>query len=197
VLGTLVSSGNSWPTTFTLSSALTAGVTNYLHIEAINYGGPAIFIGDFTLSDTGFKFANGSQTLLTDTTDWSGSYNNGNSDPSQQQTWIQPTGGVTSFGTNGAGPWGTLSNISSSAQFIWPDDSNSFPDPGAGDNGVCGFCTVDFSTPKRKPPPRTLRARAADAAWAGGAPCREDGATDFTVVRPSSRQRILHLAERQ
>jgi hypothetical protein len=54
---------------------------------------------------------------------------------------------VTNFGANGAGPWGTFGNISSSAQFIWPDDSNRFPDPGAGDNGVCGFCTVDFSTP--------------------------------------------------
>jgi hypothetical protein len=147
VLGTLVASGNSWPATFSLSSALTAGTTNYPHVEAINYGGPAMFIGDFTLSDTGFKFANGSQTLLTDTTDWSGSYNNGNSDPTQQQPWIQPTGGVTRFGTNGVGSWGTVSDIKGSAQVIWPDDSNSFPNPIAGENGVCGSCTVDFSAP--------------------------------------------------
>src|ERR1039458_8120985 len=40
VLGTLVASGNSWPTTFSLSAALTPGVTNYLQIVAINYGGP-------------------------------------------------------------------------------------------------------------------------------------------------------------
>jgi hypothetical protein len=138
ILGTLVASGNDWGTTFTLpATALTPGVTYYLQIEAVNYGGPGAVIGDFSLSDTGFQFANGSQTLLTDTTDWSAIYNDGNSNPNAQQPWIQPTGGVMSDGANGVGPWGTKSNISGSADWI---------DASSGGLSSCGYCTVDFST---------------------------------------------------
>jgi hypothetical protein len=36
-------------------------------------------MGDFTLSDAGFRFANGTQSLLTETTDWVGAYNDSNS----------------------------------------------------------------------------------------------------------------------
>lgn len=136
--GTLITSGNYWPTTFSFSgAALTPGVTNYLHIEAINYGGPGAFIGDFTLSDTGFRFANGTQYEITGT-DWAGIYNNGNSDPNAQQPWVQPTAGVNSLGKNGVGPWGTMSGIDANASWIWPNDSNSTG---------CQFCTVDFSIP--------------------------------------------------
>ena len=79
-LGTLVASGNTWPTTFTISAAaLTPGVANYLQIEVINYGLRDGFMGDFTLSDAGFGFANGTQSLLTETTDWVGAYNDSNS----------------------------------------------------------------------------------------------------------------------
>jgi hypothetical protein len=145
-LGTLVASGNSWPSTFSLSSALTAGTTNYLHLEAINYGAQGGLIGTFSLSGAGFSFANGAQTLSTDTTDWQAGYNDGNSNPSQAQAWVVPTGGVTSFGANGVSPWGTVSGVSASAQWIWANDANSLPFPGAGENGVCGYCTVDFST---------------------------------------------------
>src|SRR5437764_6067297 len=75
-LGTQVASGNNWPTTVGIpATTLTPGVTNYLHIEAINQTGPAMFIGDFSLSDTGFTFANGTQSLSTDTTDWRGGFN--------------------------------------------------------------------------------------------------------------------------
>lgn len=144
-LGTLVASGNNWQTTYSLlSTALTPGVTNYLQIEAINGGGPGMFIGAFTLSDTGFKFANGTQSLLTDTADWLGGYNDvfANFGSPVQQPWVEPASGVTSFGANGTGPWGTVSGIGATADFIWPDDGNSFP---AG--AACGYCTVDFSTP--------------------------------------------------
>ena len=136
MLGTLVASGNSWPTTFSLSAALTPGVTNYLQIVAINYGGPGAFIGDFSLSGTGFQFANGSQNLLTDTTNWAGGYNSSNSSVAPQP-WVVPAGGVYSQGANGVGPWGTVSGVSSSALWIWPSDANSTG---------CAFCTVDFST---------------------------------------------------
>jgi hypothetical protein len=141
VLGTLVASGNSWPTTFTISAAaLTPGVTNYLQIEVINYGAQGGFIGDFTLSDTGFHFANGTQSLLTETTDWAGIYNSSNSSV-VAQPWVQPTGGTVSFGANGVSPWGVRPGISASADWIWPNDPNSLPGGSA-----CPFCTVDLST---------------------------------------------------
>ncbi len=148
VLGTLVAEGNNWPSTFSLSNAaLTPGQTNYLQIEDINYGGPGAFIGQFTLSDAGFVFANGSDTVLTETADWAGSYNNGNSGVSPQP-WVEPTGATTSFASNGGGIWGgPEANISGSADWIWPTDGNSLPDPGSGYNGTCQYCTVDFSTP--------------------------------------------------
>lgn len=138
VRGTLVASGNSWGTTFPFSNfALTAGQTYYLQIEAINYGGPGAIIGDFSLSDTGFQFANGTQHLLTNTANWLAIYNDSNKSPSTQQPWVTPTGGVTSEGLNGVGPWGTRSGISGSAE--WIDGTT---------NGLsaCLNCTVDFST---------------------------------------------------
>src|SRR5689334_19905777 len=59
-LGTLVAQGNDWGSTFSFSNfELTAGQAYYLHIEAINYGGPGAIIGQFTLNDTAFQFANG------------------------------------------------------------------------------------------------------------------------------------------
>ncbi len=135
--GTLVAQGNSWSQTFTFSNfALTPGNTYYLQIEGINYGGPGAIIGQFTLSDSNFEFANLTQTLLTEPSDWSASYNDSNSNPNSQQTWVAPTGTVTSQGANGVGPWGTRSGISGSAD--WIDGTT---------NGLsaCGNCTVDFS----------------------------------------------------
>jgi hypothetical protein len=145
-LGTLVASGNDWGTTFSIDpTTLTPGVTYYLHIEAINYGGPGAVLGEFSLSDSDFYFANGSQTLLTDTTDWSGGFNDDNSDPNSSQPWVTPTGAVTSFGENGVGPWGTRPGISGSADWIWPSDPTSY---GCGTGGypTNGDCTVDIST---------------------------------------------------
>jgi len=140
VLGTQIAAGNSWPTTFSIGpSALTPGVTNYLQFESINYGGPAGFIGDFTLSDAGFHFANGTQSVSTDTTNWAGIYNSSNSTVAVQP-WVVPTGGVVSFGANGVSPWGTRPGINSSTVWIWPNDANSLPSGSA-----CQFCTVDFS----------------------------------------------------
>src|SRR5689334_19753491 len=70
VLGTLIGSGNNWQVTSQFTSALTPGVTNYIHVVALNAGGPAGFIGDFSLSDTSFQFINGTQQLLTNPIDW-------------------------------------------------------------------------------------------------------------------------------
>jgi len=139
VLGTLVAQGNDWGTTSTFSNfILTPGQTYYLQVEAINYGGPGALIGQFNLSGTGLQFANGSQAILTDTTNWLAIYNNANSNPNAQQPWVTPTGSVYSVGTNGVGPWGTRSGIDGNADWI---DATIL---GLSD---CQNCTVDFSTP--------------------------------------------------
>ncbi|MDR3466439.1 MAG: hypothetical protein P4M07_10890 [Xanthobacteraceae bacterium] len=138
-LGTLVGSGNAWYTNYSLTpTALTPGTTYYLNIEAINYGGPGGFSAVLNLSDAGFSFANGGQTLTTDPVNlsaWSGSYNNANSAVTPQ-AWVQPTGSVlqaTSYG------WG---GVVGTSNWIWPSDSSSSP---GGSAGPCGYCTVDFS----------------------------------------------------
>ena len=100
--------GNNWPQTYSFTGLLTPGVTNYLHIQAINAGGPGMFIGDYRLSDSSFQFANGSQTLFTETQDWR----------------VSPTGFGSGYvtpideGPNGTGPWGSFPAMGS-AHFIW------------------------------------------------------------------------------
>ena len=126
VLGTYITSGDSWGTNYSFSgAALTAGVTNYLQIIATNQGGPEGFIGQFTLSDSNFQFANNTQSLLTDTADWAGI-------PTVTPgTWSSPSGGaVQSYGTNGAGPWGVQSYISDAADWIWSNPTNNGADDG-------------------------------------------------------------------
>lgn len=137
-LGTLIGSGNSWPSAFSVSSSTLGPGTYYLQIEGINEGGPASFSGIFSLSGNG-QFGNGTQTLTTDPSNlsyWLGDYNSSNSSFAAQP-WVVPTGGVlqaTSF------PWG---NIVGTANWIWPSDALSSP---GGASGPCGLCTVDFMT---------------------------------------------------
>jgi len=70
-LGTLIASGDVWNNVSTFNGInLTPGVTNYLHIVAADQGGPQMFIGNFSLSDPKFSFANGTQLLKTNTIDW-------------------------------------------------------------------------------------------------------------------------------
>jgi hypothetical protein len=109
VLGNLIGSGNNWQVTSQFTSALTAGVKNYIHVVATNAGGPAGFIGDFTLDDTSFQFANGTQHLLKNPVDWA--FNT--------TGFGNPYGTPTSEGTNGVGPWGTVSNVSGAAAWLW------------------------------------------------------------------------------
>jgi MSHA biogenesis protein MshQ len=161
VLGTFVASGGDWGTTYSFSGVtLTPGVTNYLQIEAVNWGYVAGFIGSFTLSDSNFQFANGTQTLVTEATDtaWVGGFNDWSNGP--LQPWVLPTGGVGSFGINSVGPWGYHPAISPNAYWIWPSDSNSWSCGEGNANG--GNCTVDLMTaiyyegPTSTPEPGTL-----------------------------------------
>jgi hypothetical protein len=113
--GTQFGAGENWPTTFTDTATLVAGVTNYLHIFAYDQGGIAGLLGEFTLSDAGFAFANGLQTLLSgeaglqvSTTGWSG------------------YGATTGLGSNGVGPWGYQGAVSPMAQWVW--SANAYDD---------------------------------------------------------------------
>lgn len=136
--GTPIGSGNSWSTTWNLTpTALLPGNTYYLNIEAYDGGQPGGFIGTFTLSDTDFHFANGSQTLDTEATDWTGVFNAGGTN--SPQPWVTPDEGVAVIGGNGASPWGDRSGIDSNADWIWPNDPTSLPDGTA-----CGGCVVDL-----------------------------------------------------
>ena len=109
VLGTQIDTGNDWTTTYSFSGqGLSGGVTNYLHVIAGNGGGPEMYVGDFTLSDTGFHFANGTQHIATDTTNWRAS--------GAAASWFAPTGTPQSFDPS---TWGTRPNIDAGALFIW------------------------------------------------------------------------------
>jgi hypothetical protein len=124
VLGTLLVSGHSWPSTYSFSDSLAPG-TNYLHIVALNDGGPAVqgnnpdaVIGSFSLTGN-YRFANGTQSLLTNATDWRAN------DSATATPWVAPTGTPIVYSTN-AGPniWtnnhgGPISGIPLTAQWIW------------------------------------------------------------------------------
>lgn len=137
-LGTLIGSGDSWPTSFSVSSSTLGPGTYYLQVEAMNYGGPAGYSAVLNLSGNGM-FGNGTQTLTTDPANlayWLGDFNSTNSTV-VAQPWVVPAGGVLQATSN---PWG---NIVGTANWIWPSDSQSSP---GGASGPCNFCTVDFMT---------------------------------------------------
>ncbi len=146
-LGTLIGSGNNWQSTFYVTPAsLNPGTTYYLNVEAINGDGGAYsaggFIGNFTLAG-GSTFSNGQTELLTSSTGWLASYNDSNG-ADVAQPWVRPTGTAVSEGANGVSPWGTVSGVSSAAQWIWASDLQS--GSGSAPGNQCASCTIDFQT---------------------------------------------------
>jgi hypothetical protein len=119
VLGNLVlGPGTDWTVTDTAIPNLTAGVTNYIHVVGDNTGGPAMFLGEFTLNDSLFEFANGTQSLLTNTSDWLVS-----STDFTAPTYATPT----DLGPNGTAPWGSFGSIDATASFIWAASEATTP----------------------------------------------------------------------
>jgi|GEM_PF-2660404 hypothetical protein len=120
-----------WGTQKTLTAAsLTPGVTNYLQVIARDDTAPGMFLGGFTLSDTGFQFANGTQTLVSDLTNWKGRGIAG------LANWAEPTGTVSEMNNS----WGLFAGFTwptafSAAKYIWPTDSQS-------GGTACGSCFV-------------------------------------------------------
>lgn len=112
VQGVPIASGNDWTQTYSFSGvALTPGQSYWIQVAGTDVGPPGMFIGSFSLGGTGFQFANGTQSLVTNTTQWGMSLTGfGVAD-------IAPT----SYGQNSASPspWGTRPGIDGSAQFLW------------------------------------------------------------------------------
>ena len=128
VLGTLYcAQAGLWPTATSCGAAtLTPDVTNFLHIVASDqFGPPSMLIGTFDLSDDGFFFGNGGQSLSTDGSHWV-VRETGFGDVNQFPVEIGP---------NGTAPWGTFAAIDANAQYIWDVASG------------CDGCTRYFSTP--------------------------------------------------
>ncbi|OWY29830.1 PEP-CTERM sorting domain-containing protein [Herbaspirillum robiniae] len=140
-LGTLVGSGDTWGNTYNFTSQLTAGVTNFLHIVVNNVGGPGGLLGAFTLSDTSFVFANGTQTLLT-----------GDAGITQNLSGFGSAGNATvSEGANGVGPWGTRSGYDQLVpQWIWNYYSNN------GDDRNTVYFSASILVPSAVPEPGSI-----------------------------------------
>ncbi|MGK2924287.1 MAG: hypothetical protein ACSLE2_01565, partial [Lysobacterales bacterium] len=118
VAGTQIGSGNDWAVTEQFSTALTPGVTNYLHIQATDTGAPAMFIGEFTLDNAAFHFANGTQSLLSETTNWQVS------STGFGVNYVAPA----DLGADGTAPWGNIVNVADAAHFLWhPDGAAAAP----------------------------------------------------------------------
>jgi len=144
VQGTELASGENWTTAFALpSTSLVSGQTYFLQIDAYNTGGPGSLVGDFNLSDSTFGFSNGTQSLHTDTTDWSYSSTGFGANP------VTPASYYFNVANNGS-PWGVISGISSDAQWIW--------DGGFSDAGPLYFETeiTPLSEPGATPEPGSL-----------------------------------------
>lgn len=126
-----------WGSTESFSSViLTPGQNYYLLVLARNaFGGPAMFVGDFALTGDGFKFSNGGQTLLTNTTNWTV---NESGFGAAGQTPV-------SLGTNASLQiWGARPAISGDAEAVWA----YYADWANGYNGPAYFVTQIKAVPE-------------------------------------------------
>ncbi|PIE67756.1 MAG: hypothetical protein CSA23_02970 [Deltaproteobacteria bacterium] len=108
--GVLVGYGDSWNTTYSFSYDLTLNTNYFIHIAAKDWGFVAGFIGEFTLSDNSFAFANNTQKLLTNVNDWT--------------VYTDTFGGTPGATSEATYSWGTPTNIDSNADWIWTNNGN-------------------------------------------------------------------------
>lgn len=116
--GTQFSQGNNWGVATTGSISLTDAAAYYLHISAYDQGGVAGMLGQFSLAGTGYHFADNSTYLLT-----------GSSLITANAIgYTAASTATTNWGGNGVSPWGAMTTIDSSAQWIWSgnNDTNDY-----------------------------------------------------------------------
>ena len=131
VQGTLIGSGNDWPTTVDIATNLTEGQDYYLHVYATDVGGVAGFLGDFELTGTSHTFSNGLTVLDTNTSDWSVS-------TTGWENYLP----VSGYGLNGVSPWGNRSAVNGTAEWIWSSDNN---------NDNVNYFSAKIFVPTKKP----------------------------------------------
>lgn len=136
-LGTYLTSGNNWEAAQTFSANLTPGQTYYLHVVANNWYGPSdmnggnpdALLGSFAVTGP-FQFANGQQTLDTDTTNWRADPNSVVQDLTGPLTWTAPSDTPWNWGDNGTSIWESvngapIAGVSASAKWIWSQTDTS------------------------------------------------------------------------
>lgn len=141
VAGTQFGANNNWFTAYTDTTTLVAGTDYYLHVYGYDDGGPAGFLGEFTLSGADHKFVNNTATLNTNITDWQGN-NTG---------WGAPyLASLTLEDANGSGPtWSFVPGIASTTYRIWAGDKQN--------DDVAYFSTrISATSPTGVPEPATL-----------------------------------------
>lgn len=134
--GTLIGSSSDWHTPLTFASVgslLGASGTYYLHAEGRDLAQwVAGFLGDFTLTGKA-TFSNGTQHLLTNTTDWKvgDSWTTMTQTPTlvTQYRDASDTLHTGTTGLNGSQPWGTVGGISSAAGWIWTNNGDYHDTP--------------------------------------------------------------------
>ncbi len=128
---------SGWGATESFSGvALAPGQSVYLLIDAQNvYSGPAMFIGDFQITGSGFQFSNGTTSLSTDTTHWTVS----------ESSFASASATPVSLGTNQSLQiWNPRPGISGTAEAIWP----YYADWSQGYNGHAYFVTQITAVPE-------------------------------------------------
>lgn len=105
-----LASPGTWQSNGSATVPLTPGVVNYLQIKGRDlYGNPQMFLGEFTLNGTAFRFENQTNFLVTSPSYWIMTINGFGGTPES----------IRDIGPNGTGPWGFRSGISASARYIW------------------------------------------------------------------------------
>ncbi|MFX4261222.1 copper amine oxidase N-terminal domain-containing protein [Pelotomaculum propionicicum] len=107
--GMLIKTGDEWRENYNVVIPLTPNVINYLNVKAVDLGDIAGFIGDFTIRDDNFTFANGSKYLVTDTYNWQ---------VSKEGFGIKYEFPTTSRGPAGGAP----EQVDKNARWIWTNN---------------------------------------------------------------------------
>lgn len=144
---TLIGGSTDWSVPLSFSSlSLTPG-TYWLHAEGWDYGSIGGFLGEFSLTGNAY-FQNNTQSLLTNTSDWTVRRNGWSDTNFEAPTLSTNYYGGTGTGHNGSAPWGTISGISGNADWIWTDNGDPRIYPPAQPNVYRYFSSKITVTPE-------------------------------------------------